>query len=138
MLAHPCFVIDLSIPRADDGMGVQATMVATWLTELYLDQINRALLEEAPEQPSSPTPGSPSRKALQQQSLDSGEAEAATGQQAESPVVRALTKRLRDFLAKHVRVLDTRITVSLLASYGRLDDLLHYATLREVRRRPTG
>ena len=28
---------------------VQATMVATWLVELLLDQINRALLEDTPE-----------------------------------------------------------------------------------------
>lgn len=35
----------------------QATMVATWLTELYLDQINRALLE------ASHTPGPPAAAA---------------------------------------------------------------------------
>jgi hypothetical protein len=28
---------------------MQATMVATWLVELLLDQINRALLEDTPD-----------------------------------------------------------------------------------------
>lgn len=103
---------------------VQATMVATWLTELYLDQINRALLEEGPDQaPSSPT---------RAESPTAREAPAPENGSLENPLVRALTKRLREFLAKHVGVLDTRTTVSLLASYGRLDDLLHYATLRQV------
>ena len=34
---------------ADVLFYVQATMVATWLVELLLDQINRALLEDTPE-----------------------------------------------------------------------------------------
>ena len=78
---------------------MQATMVATWLVELYLDQINRALLEEGPD-----TKG----------------------------MVASLTQQLRDFLKAHVAVLDVNVTVNLLASYGRVDDLLHYATCRKA------
>ncbi|KAK9789373.1 hypothetical protein WJX73_010275 [Symbiochloris irregularis] len=109
-----------SLPQQDRA---QATMVATWLTELYLDQINRALLEEGPDG----APASPSHR----DSPTAHEASASATDSHETPLVRALTKRLRDFLAKHVAVLDTRTTISLLASYGRLDDLLHYATLRQ-------
>ncbi|KAK9814445.1 hypothetical protein WJX72_006013 [[Myrmecia] bisecta] len=75
----------------------QATMVASWLTELYLDHINRALLEEA------------------------GEAAAAA---------HGLTEQLRAFLRANVDVLDVNVTISLLAGYGRMDDLMHYATYR--------
>ena len=74
-------------------------MVATWLVELYLDQINRALLEEGAD-----TKG----------------------------MVASLTQQLRDFLKAHVAVLDVNVTVNLLASYGRVDDLLHYATCRQA------
>ncbi|KAK9832068.1 hypothetical protein WJX81_003754 [Elliptochloris bilobata] len=76
----------------------QATMVATWLVELLLDQINRALLEDT--------------------------AEAHTA-------VDDFTARLRAFLKERVNTLDVGATVHLLASYGRLDDLMHYATFRQ-------
>ena len=116
---------------------MQATMVATWLTELYLDQINRALLEEAPEQappplPASPTSRGPPSPTAKRKAGEPDEEEEGEGASKESPVVTALTKRLRSFLAKHVEVLDRQVTVSLLASYGRLDDLMHYASLRQV------
>ena len=76
-------------------------MVATWLTELYLDCINRSLLDS------------------------SSEGDASAGQQQ-------LVGQLRDFLKTNVEVLDVNVTVSLLAGYGRLDDLLEYATYRKV------
>lgn len=74
-------------------------MVATWLTELWLDRINRALLEEGGE---------------------AGEEH------------QALTAQLRAFLAKYVETLDAHTTSALLASYGRMDDLVHFATCRQV------
>ncbi len=77
-------------------------MVASWVVELYLDQINRALLEET--------------------------AEASTSGEA-------LAESLRGFLRDHVDVLDVNVTIGLLASYGRLDDLMHYATYRQVRKK---
>ena len=75
-------------------------MVASWMVELHLDRINRALLEESPE---------------------------AGGK---SP---AHAQALRTFLKDHVEILDVNVTISLLASYGRMDDLMHYATYRQVR-----
>ena len=78
---------------------LQATMVASWMVELHLDQINRALLEESPEAGSK------------------------------SPVH---AEALRAFLKDHVEILDVNVTISLLASYGRMDDLMHYATYRQV------
>jgi len=76
-------------------------MIATWLTELSLDRINRALLEE----------GGP------------GKGASTAGQ---------LTQELRDFLQQRVDILDVKTTITLLASYGRLEDLMHYATCRQV------
>ena len=76
-------------------------MIATWLTELSLDRLNRALLDQG-DQDSSRTQ------------------------------VEDLTKDLREFLEQGVAVLDVRTTISLLASYGRLDDLMHYASYRKV------
>ena len=38
--------------------------------------------------------------------------------------------RLRAFLTKYVEVLDPGTTVGLLAGYGRLDELVHYARAR--------
>ena len=43
-------------PVTAQTSGVQATMVATWLLELYMDQINRALLEERPAGPGESLP----------------------------------------------------------------------------------
>ena len=83
-------------------MHAQATMVASWVVELYLDQINRALLE------------------------DTAEGARTGAEQGEA---------LRSFLRDNVRVLDVNVTVSLLASYGRMDDLMHYATYRQARQR---
>ena len=41
--------IEVHLCMADVCFLLQATMVATWLVELLLDQINRALLEDTPE-----------------------------------------------------------------------------------------
>lgn len=76
-------------------------MIATWLTELSLDHLNRALLEVGEEDDAQPR-------------------------------VDQLTEELRDFLKRHVELLDPRTTINLLASYGRLDDLMHYASYRQV------
>eukprot|EP00887_Chlorella_sp_A99_P003324 scaffold26.g3324.t1 len=77
----------------------QATMVATWLTELLLDRINRALLQRGDE----------------------------GGEQR----YQVLAQQLRDLLSERVDVLDAGTTTSLLASYGRIDDLLHFARARK-------
>lgn len=44
---------------------LQATLVASWLTELYLDQINRALLDAGAQAPAAaPGPPQPSAEQL--------------------------------------------------------------------------
>ncbi|MEW5309299.1 MAG: hypothetical protein WDW38_001194 [Sanguina aurantia] len=75
----------------------QSTMLASWLTELLLDQLNRALLESG------------------------GQAEQRYSQ---------LESAMRGFLKEHVEILDPNTTLTLLATYGRLEDLVHYAACR--------
>lgn len=40
---------------------------------------------------------------------------------------------LQAFLKANVEVVDAGVTANLLASYGRMDDLMHLASYREVR-----
>ena len=77
-------------------------MVATWLLELILDQISQALLE------------------------------VGVGNEDEAGKSTALDVRLQEFLKKNIKVLDSRTTTLLLASYGRIDDLVLFASLRQV------
>ncbi len=96
-------------------------MVGTWLLELYLDQVNRSLLE---------VKGHPSELEVKGQA--NGASKAASGDVKGQPVPDQLTQDLRAFLKRNVNVLDVNVTVSLLAGYGRLDDLMEYATYRKV------
>ncbi len=96
-------------------------MVGTWLLELYLDQLNRSLLE---------VKGHPSE--LEAKGQTNGASEAANGDVKGQPAPDQLTQDLRAFLKRNVNVLDVNVTVSLLAGYGRLDDLMEYATYRKV------
>lgn len=96
-------------------------MVGTWLLELYLDQLNRSLLE---------VKGRPSEQGVNGQA--NGKAQAANGDVQELPLPDQLTQDLRAFLKRNVKVLDVNVTVSLLAGYGRMEDLMEYATYREV------
>ncbi len=97
-------------------------MVGTWLLELYLDQLNRSLLE---------VKGHPSE--LEAKGQTNGTNEAVNGDVKGQPVPDQLTQDLRAFLKRNVNVLDVNVTVSLLAGYGRLDDLMEYATYRKVK-----
>eukprot|EP00884_Botryococcus_braunii_P001644 jgi/Botrbrau1/11480/Bobra.0360s0007.1 len=125
-----------SLPPHDKA---QATMVATWLTELYLDQINRALLEErhteAPPGAATPTPGGRAQGAGAGAGAGGGGGGSAAGggEEGEEEPSRLdqLVGQLRSFMKRHCESLDPNVTVSLLASYGRLDDLMHYAQLRQ-------
>ena len=96
-------------------------MVGTWLLELYLDQLNRCLLE---------VKGHPAELEVKEQ--PHGASEAANGDVKGLPAPDQLTQDLRAFLKRNVNVLDVNVTVSLLAGYGRLDDLMEYATYRKV------
>lgn len=86
----------------------QATLVATWLTELYLDMLNHALLQRG-------TTGSGKPGHHQDKEGDAADVAAA---------------RLCDFLTKYVHILDPGTTISLLAGYGRTGELTHYAKCR--------
>ena len=98
-------------------------MVGTWLLELYLDQLNRSLLEVKGK--AQPT-GSDTNGHIH------GAVEGADGSSKAAPAPDQLTQDLRAFLKRNVDVLDVNVTVSLLAGYGRLDDLMDYATYRKV------
>ncbi|KAK6918988.1 Pep3/Vps18/deep orange [Dillenia turbinata] len=79
----------------------QITMISTWVTELYLDKINRLLLED-----------------------DS----ASENRNSE---YQSFIKEFRAFLSDSKDVLDEVTTVKLLESYGRVDELVYFASLKE-------
>lgn len=147
---------------------VQATMAATWLTELLLDTLNRALLQQGAggvdQLPAGTTDGvggaNEDGSAYQQvcgffvKGCCFGPAlttcawwlpacshptcqppirlpacPAPAAHSTPSPILQAV-ERLRAFLQKYVDVLDPGTTVGLLAGYGRLDELMHYARCR--------
>ncbi|CAM6102948.1 unnamed protein product [Calypogeia fissa] len=86
----------------------QVTMIATWATELYLDKINRLLMGENKQV----LPG----------------ADTADGQSAE---YQATLKEFLAFLSDWKNDLDEATTVKLLGSYGRVDELVYFARLKE-------
>ncbi|MQL89401.1 hypothetical protein Taro_021975 [Colocasia esculenta] len=81
----------------------QVTMISTWATELYLDKINRLLLEEDTEK---------------------------VGKEA-SDECQSIVKEFRAFLSDCKDVLDEATTLNLLESYGRIDELVYFAGLKE-------
>ncbi|XP_059629451.1 vacuolar sorting protein 18 [Cornus florida] len=79
----------------------QITMISTWATELYLDKINRLLLEDD------------------------------TVSENHSSEYHAIIKEFRAFLSDCKDVLDEATTMKLLESYGRVDELVYFASLKE-------
>lgn len=112
----------LQITMIVDMSCTQATMVGTWLLELYLDQLNRSLLEVKGQPPVAGSNGHVQ-----------GAGAGPEGSSKALPAPDQLTQDLRAFLKRNVDVLDVNVTISLLAGYGRLDDLMEYATYRKVR-----
>ncbi|CAI9275519.1 unnamed protein product [Lactuca saligna] len=78
----------------------QIMMISTWATELYLDKINRLLLED----------DSPDKRNSEYQSV---------------------IMEFRAFLSDSKDVLDEATTMTLLESYGRVDELVYFASLKE-------
>ncbi|KAI3701302.1 hypothetical protein L2E82_45956 [Cichorium intybus] len=78
----------------------QIMMISTWATELYLDKINRLLLED----------DSPNNRNSEYQSI---------------------IQEFRAFLCDSKDVLDEATTMTLLESYGRVDELVYFASLKE-------
>ncbi|KAL0417125.1 UNVERIFIED_CONTAM: Vacuolar sorting protein 18 [Sesamum latifolium] len=79
----------------------QITMISTWATELYLDKINRLLLEDD------------------------------TGSDNVSSEYQSIITEFRAFLSDSKDVLDHATTMKLLESYGRVDELVYFANLKE-------
>lgn len=77
------------------------TMISTWTTELYLDKINRLLLED-------------------DMALENRNSECYT-----------IIKEFRAFLSDCKDVLDEATTMKLLESYGRVEELVYFASLKE-------
>nr|AOX49857.1 vacuolar protein sorting-associated protein 18-like protein [Ilex paraguariensis] len=79
----------------------QITMISMWATELYLDKINRLLLEED------------------------------NASENHSSEYQSIIKEFRAFLSDCKDVLDEATTMKLLESYGRVDELVFFASLKE-------
>ena len=144
-------------------------MVATWLTELYLDQINRALLDtHAGVDSVDASPVEQLEQQLQVWSWPAGYKDvppvthaAASARYApkqgfgtridsintaaglQASVLHAACTMSKNatqparappqaFLKANVEVVDPGVTAHLLASYGRMDDLMHFASYRQV------
>ncbi|EMS56180.1 hypothetical protein TRIUR3_02689 [Triticum urartu] len=89
----------------DDKM--QITMISTWATELYLDKINRLLLEDGTGTTTN------------------------TVTNSNSSAYRSVVDEFRAFLSDSKDVLDEATTMILLESYGRVDELVYFAGLKE-------
>ncbi|XP_019055611.1 PREDICTED: vacuolar protein sorting-associated protein 18 homolog isoform X1 [Nelumbo nucifera] len=79
----------------------QVTMISTWATELYLDKINRLLLEDD------------------------------TATENRTSEYQTIIREFRAFLSDCKDVLDEATTMRLLESYGRVDELVYFAGLKE-------
>ncbi|XP_010533738.1 PREDICTED: vacuolar protein sorting-associated protein 18 homolog isoform X2 [Tarenaya hassleriana] len=79
----------------------QITMISTWATELYLDKINRLLLED----------------------------DAAIENRGSE--YHLIVQEFRAFLSDCKDVLDETTTMKLLESYGRVEELVYFANLKE-------
>ncbi|KAI9075328.1 hypothetical protein K1719_042733 [Acacia pycnantha] len=78
----------------------QITMISTWATELYLDKINRLLLEDD--------------SAWENHNSD----------------YQSIIREFRAFLSDSKDVLDETTTMKLLESYGRAEELVYFASLK--------
>ncbi|CAI0550110.1 unnamed protein product [Linum tenue] len=79
----------------------QITMISTWATELYLDKINRLLLEED--------------SAVENHGVE----------------YQSIIQEFCAFLSDSKDVLDEATTMKLLESYGRVEELVYFASLKE-------
>ncbi|KAK8482826.1 hypothetical protein V6N13_085563 [Hibiscus sabdariffa] len=79
----------------------QITMISTWATELYLDKINRLLLEDD------------------------------TALVNRNSEYQSIIREFRAFLSDCTDVLDEVTTMTLLESYGRVEELVFFASLKE-------
>lgn len=85
----------------------QVTMISTWATELYLDKINRLLLEDDTRSVGQVPPGNTNSE------------------------YQSIISEFRAFLSDCKDVLDETTTMRLLESYGRVNELVYFAGLKE-------
>ncbi|KAL0697667.1 hypothetical protein Bca4012_053789 [Brassica carinata] len=78
----------------------QITMISTWATELYLDKINRLLLEDD------------------------------TAIENRNSEYHSVIQEFRAFMSDCKDVLDEATTMKLLESYGRVEELVYFANLK--------
>ncbi|XP_028755584.1 vacuolar sorting protein 18 [Neltuma alba] len=78
----------------------QITMISTWATELYLDKINRLLLEDD------------------------------SAWENHNSEYQSIIREFRAFLSDSKDVLDETTTMKLLESYGRAEELVYFASLK--------
>nr|XP_025614423.1 vacuolar sorting protein 18 isoform X2 [Arachis hypogaea] len=88
------------LDNLEKGDKCQITMISTWATELYLDKINRLLLED-------------------ESSLENSNSE-----------YQSTIQEFRAFLSDSKDELDEATTMKLLESYGRVDELVYFASLK--------
>jgi hypothetical protein len=89
------------LDNLEEGDKCQLTMISTWATELYLDKINRLLLEDE------------------------------TASENSDSEYKSIMKEFRAFLSDSKDFLDESTTIKLLESYGRVDELVYFANLKE-------
>lgn len=110
------------IPKRDRS---QQTMLATWITELYLDKLNRAQTKVLSSTSISMTPASPAATTT---------AAAPSGTGTGADVVDdlqydAVLEDFRSFLKRYSGVLDIKTTKKLLGGGGRTSELVYYCEI---------
>lgn len=88
------------LDNLEKGDKCQITMISTWTTELYLDKVNRLLLED-------------------DSALENSNSE-----------YQSIIQEFRAFLSDSKDVLDEATTMKLLESYGRVEELVYFASLK--------
>lgn len=96
----------------------QITMIATWLTELYLDKLNQ--LNLLINNPSPQTEDNNNKQARQTMSTSDLKARE-----------EVILEEFYGFIKEYKSNLDRATTFNLISSHGRLELLLYYATLIE-------
>ena len=100
----------------------QSAALAAWLAELHLDACNR-------EELVSEASGAEKKEKKEEEEQDDDGKTSSSAPPSTSSTTPAQTA-LRAFLESHADSLDVGVAVGLLASYGRVEDLLFYARLR--------
>lgn len=117
-----------ALPRTDRS---QITMLVTWLLELYLDKAARLQQRMAAEERAERHAAASAAGGVFETLADDEEAALCARPRLSAAAAHAAcVDELRAFLADHHASLDVRVASSLLASYGREDELILLAEAR--------